>query len=153
VIAKETELPQLPQKTIAQVSEQIFARLESAQAGTTTFEVILNPVELGKIAVKIIIQASGTAVEIIAEKASTAQLLQNSAERINYALERSDARLDSFIVNTAESPQSDNQNKPDYSEQRENQNSNKGEQQQDDSTGEQSEEETGISFAELLQAG
>jgi flagellar hook-length control protein FliK len=145
VILEKTELLQLPKQTIAQVSEQILARLATAQSGTTTFEMVLNPVELGKIAVKIVIQATGTAVEITAEKASTAQLLQNSAERIAYALERSDTRLDTFTVNVAESQQ-----KPDYSEQRDNQNSNRGEQEQD--SGENHEEEPGISFEELLKA-
>jgi flagellar hook-length control protein FliK len=139
----KADLPQpqqLPQSTIAQVSEQIFARL-AAPDGTTTFEMILNPAELGKIAVKIVVQATGTAIEITAEKAATAQLLQNSADRIGLALERGDARLESFVVNV--------ESKPDYSEQRENQNRGGQQQQEQD---EQGEEEQGLSFAELLQA-
>ncbi|MCL2637705.1 MAG: flagellar hook-length control protein FliK [Oscillospiraceae bacterium] len=142
-ILAKAELPQLPQSTVAQVSEQVLAKLTTATNGTTTFEMILNPVELGKIAVKIVIGATGTAVEITAEKAATAQLLQNSADRIGLALDKGEAKLESFIVNV--------ENKQDYSEQRENQSNNRGEQQQESE--ENGEDEQGISFAELLQAG
>ncbi|MDR2558273.1 MAG: flagellar hook-length control protein FliK [Oscillospiraceae bacterium] len=144
VIPEKADLPQLPKSTITQVSEQILAKMATAKNGTTAFEMILNPAELGKISVKIVVQATGTAVEITAEKAATAQLLQNSADKIGFALERSDAKLESFVVNV--------ETKQDYSEQRENRNDNRGEQQQQDSD-EAGEEEQGISFAELLQAG
>ncbi|MCL2696929.1 MAG: flagellar hook-length control protein FliK [Oscillospiraceae bacterium] len=140
------EKAELPQSTVTQVAEQVLARITTAGGGTTTFEMVLNPAELGKIAVRIVIQATGTAVEITAEKATTAQLLQNSADRISLALERSDAKLESFIVNTEAS-----ESKPDYSEQRENRDGSRGEQEQDDSH-DDGEEEQGISFAELLRA-
>jgi flagellar hook-length control protein FliK len=133
----------LSQSTITQVSEQITANLATAEKdGITTFEMILNPVELGKIAVKIVIQATGTAIEITAEKAATAQLLQNSADKIGLALEKGEAKLESFIVNV--------ESKPDYSEQRNNQNSRGYQEQQADEDAED-DSPTGISFEELLQ--
>jgi hypothetical protein len=139
VILEKAELPQLPQTTVTQVSEQILAKLETTANGTTTFEMMLNPLELGKIAVKIVMTATGTAIEIIAEKATTAQLLQNSADRIGLALEKGETKLESFVVSVEE--------KSDYSEQRENQRNNKQEQQQNS---EREEDYDGISFEELL---
>jgi len=139
VILEKAELPKLPQSTVMQVSEQILAKLETAKNGTTTFEMTLNPIELGKIAVKIVMTATGTAVEITAQRPETAQLLQNSADRIGLALDKSETKLESFIVNVEE--------KEDYSEQRENQDSNKQEQQQNS---EREEDYDGISFEELL---
>jgi flagellar hook-length control protein FliK len=139
----KTETAQLPQSTTTAIGEEIIARLSEAKNGTTTFEMILNPAELGKITVKLTLGATGIAAEIIAEKASTALMLQNSADRINAALEKTDARIESFSV-SAES-------KPDYNEQRENQDGNRGH-YEPEQTEEAKDEDYTISFAELLQA-
>jgi flagellar hook-length control protein FliK len=138
--AELPKLPSLPSSTITQVGEQLIARLETAKNGTTVFEMTLNPIELGKIAVKIVVTATGTAVEITAQRPETAQLLQNSADRIGLALDKAEAKLESFVVNVEE--------KSDYSEQQNRQNSQK---QENEQNSEQPEEDyDGISFEELL---
>jgi len=135
------EKPLLPQSQVVRISSEITARLETAKNGTTTFEMTLNPVELGKITVKLVMKAAKVTVQIVAENAKTAQLLQNSADRIGAVLDKGEAKLESFVVSVEQ--------KSDYSEQRENQNQNREEQEQPQD--EAAEEENGISFAELLQ--
>jgi hypothetical protein len=132
----------LPQSQTNRIGEEIIARLTTAKNGTVTFEMVLNPVSLGKITVKLVAGAAGTAVEITAENGKTAQLLQNCADRIGAILDKSDARLESFVVNV--------ENKPDYSEQRENQNQNRGSYESGEQADDEDESEQGISFSELL---
>jgi flagellar hook-length control protein FliK len=133
---------ELPPSQMTRISEEISARLAKASNGTTTFEMTLNPAELGKITVKIIVKAAIATVEVTAENARTAQLLQNCADKIGLALDKGDSKLESFIVNV--------ESKQDYSEQRENQNQNRSGSENGEQPGEEDSEQ-GMSFAELLQ--
>jgi flagellar hook-length control protein FliK len=131
----------LPQGETDRISSQILTKMSEAK-GTTTFEMSLNPENLGKITVKLVMSGAGITAEIVAEKAETALLLQNSADRITAALERNDARLETFNVAVEQ--------RQDYSEQRENQDQNR--QSYEPETEEAGEEEIEISFAELIQS-
>ncbi|MCL2019922.1 MAG: flagellar hook-length control protein FliK [Oscillospiraceae bacterium] len=130
----------LPQSQVNLISEEIIARL-ATKNGVTTFEMTLNPVELGKITVKLVMKDAKLSVEIVAEKGKTAALLQNSADRIGASLEKNDIKLEYFSVNVEQ--------KSDYSEQQGNKGGNRGGREGNERSG--TEEENGISFEELLQ--
>ena len=134
----------LPNSQIEKFTAEITARLETLQDGTTTFEMTLNPENLGKIAVKLILKAGNLSVQITAEKAGTALLLQNTHDKLTHVLERSGAKLENVqvVVENAE-------NKDDYSEQRQGGSQKRGYEDNREENGEQG-DENAISFADLI---
>ncbi|MCL2107911.1 MAG: flagellar hook-length control protein FliK [Oscillospiraceae bacterium] len=130
---------------------QKLAALKAGKTGSTTFEMVLNPAELGKITVKMIMDGKDAVIQIIAEKARTAALLQEASGKIRgnlellAAIDKSDVKLESLTV----------EHKPDYNEQSDNRGNGKNQQGQgQQQNGEDSDsDENGISFADLLAAG
>lgn len=126
---------------ISKIIEEMHAHLKN---GTRTFEVNLNPLELGKITIKMTKIFMKTTIVITAERAETKILLENAANRILAALDKNDVKLESMTV----------EHEPDYSEQQENQDQGNREQEENqDENGEASENgEKEMSFAELLES-
>ncbi|MCL2077171.1 MAG: flagellar hook-length control protein FliK [Oscillospiraceae bacterium] len=130
----------LPQSEIQKIADGTIARLSTASDGTTTFEMSLNPAELGKITIKLVLKDSGVTAEITAEKMQTAAMLQNAKDNILAAVERAEVRLENITVDY----------RPDYSEQRENQGQKQPEHKQNEQEETENDGENGISFAELI---
>lgn len=129
-----------PVKTITRITDEITAKLTTLKNGETSFEMTLNPESLGKITVKLVTVGEKVAVEIVAEKPETAQLLQGRADELQLSLKQNGVELESYqtVVQTNETYQNSN-----FGENRKHRNP-----QYQQPQGEENDDD--ISFSELL---
>jgi flagellar hook-length control protein FliK len=133
------EISIFPQAETARIADEIIARIATKEGGVITFEMTLNPVELGKITIKIVMSGDSVTADITAQEENTAKLLQNATDKIQAQLDKESVKLEQFTV----------KHEPDYSDRQENQNGNK---QQHEQKPKSEDEDIEISFAELMQS-
>ena len=132
------EITVLPTTEAVRIADEIIARIAAKEGGVITFEMTLNPVELGKITIKIVLSGEKLTADITAQEEHTAKLLQNVTDKIQASLDKEAVKLEQLVV----------KHEPDYSEQQEQ----NGKQQQDQNAKPEADEEIEISFAELMQS-
>ncbi|MCL2086343.1 MAG: flagellar hook-length control protein FliK [Oscillospiraceae bacterium] len=126
---------------LSQITTEILAKMEALPPKGMTFEMELNPAQLGKIVIKLVSQAGKVSLEITAGRQETAALLQNRAENMTAILRANGVELETYQVNTDQSEHYDR-------ERNDNQSNKHNERQSNENQNEQSETDT--DFSEFL---
>lgn len=92
---QEIQRPTVEPEQIRRIQEQIQHNL---QQDRTEFEMQLNPQELGKINIKLVLEGGRLAVEIMAQSSRTAEMLSRGGEGLFQSLKLNHLNLDSVQV-------------------------------------------------------
>jgi len=150
-LAKPEQLSAKPlpieQRVTVQVSQAVLEKLTAfgGKESSTAFEITLNPQMLGKITIKLAANATGVAVQILADNPQTRELLAMRAQHVIAAIELSGVVVEKYEVLTSAVQKS-------YSDLTEDERQNQQQGSKDDDDNSEEEEDVEVSFAEVIQA-